>query len=71
MKGCINFVKRDFESIHKILEGSIGRTIPKWIVVTYYVIVGLMALPLTLCVLIWSIWRINKIMKIMEKEWER
>ena len=65
----IKFIKRDFRSVKEALGFMIGKDVPVGIAILYYIIVGLIALPLMPFIWIYYLIEMRKIRKIM-KEYE-
>lgn len=49
----INYIKNDFRSVRDSLGYFLGKVIPLWIAIPYYVIVGIIALPFVPFVWVW------------------
>ena len=55
----INYIKNDFNNVRAALSCMFGKNIPVGIVIPYYIIVGLLTLPLSLVAII--VWKIIQI----------
>lgn len=62
----INYIKNDFRRVREAWGYLVGKEIPVGMFIPYYIVVGILTLPITL--LMWIYYKI-KIKRLM-KEWE-
>lgn len=71
MRNLINFIKADFASVYFAWNQVFGKVIPKWMIILYYVIVGIICLPALPFVLMWrqyQMWQLDKWFKEVDEE---
>lgn len=66
----INYIKGDFWRVKEASEEVLGRHIPLWVFTPYYIIVGLLALPIL--PIVWLVYTIKfkRMMKIIYEDWD-
>ena len=68
MRNFINFIKRDFGQVRSAIDCMFTRTIPLWVVIVWYVVFGILILPISLPIMIgWKLY-IRHLIKSIEKE---